>query len=62
MGSGRMRVLLNRYWGIITVPGSFLFRGPGVASGARRLRACQSPSTAAAAHPVLHCFPEGEED
>jgi len=24
-------VLLNRYWGIVTVPGSFIFRGPGVA-------------------------------
>jgi len=24
-------VLLTRYWGIVKVPGSFLFRGPGVA-------------------------------
>ena len=23
-------VLLNRYWGIVTVPGSFLYKGPGV--------------------------------
>jgi len=30
-------VLLTRYWGIVTVPGSFLFRGPGVAGS--------SPST-----------------
>jgi len=30
-------VLLNRNWGIVTVPGSFIFRGPGVAGS--------SPST-----------------
>jgi len=30
-------VLITRYWGIVTVPESFLFRGPGVAGS--------SPST-----------------